>query len=186
MPKAISYIRFSTGKQAEGSSSERQLAMLSSRLDAHPDYVLSDLRYQDRGVSGYSGQHLKSGFGKLLEAVEDGSIQRGDVILIEAIDRVGRLGPMEMLPLLSRIVSSGVDIVTLDDGIRYDRESANSNHLFLLVAKVQQAHQYSDALSRRMKASYTSRRRAAVEGVTPRRYTPVWLTSDLSHSPDNC
>jgi hypothetical protein len=85
---------------------------------------------------------------------------------------------MDMMPLLSRIVKAGVDIVTLDDGIRYDRESANSKHLFLLVAKVQQAYQYSDTLSRRMKASYSSRKRAAAEGVTPKRNTPVWLTSE--------
>ncbi|WP_448092696.1 recombinase family protein [Pseudomonas lini] len=178
MSKAISYIRFSTGKQAKGSSHERQQAMLASWLAANPDFTLSSESFKDLGISGFSGKHLKSGFGLLLEAVENGSIQSGDVILIEAMDRVGRLEPMEMLPLLSRIVSRGVDIVTLDDGIRYNRESANSNHLFLLVAKVQQAHQYSDTLSRRMKASYASRKRAAAEGVTPKRNTPVWLTSE--------
>lgn len=178
MSKAISYIRFSTGKQAKGSSHERQTAMLDRWLTANPDFTLSSESFKDLGISGFSGKHLKSGFGLLLEAVENGSIQPGDVILIEAMDRVGRLEPMEMLPLLSRIVSRGVDIVTLDDGIRYDRESANSNHLFLLVAKVQQAHQYSDTLSRRMKASYASRKRAAAEGVTPKRNTPVWLTSE--------
>lgn len=177
MSKAISYIRFSTGKQAKGSSHERQQAMLASWLTANPDFTLSSESFKDLGISGFSGKHLKSGFGLLLEAVENGSIQSGDVILIEAMDRVGRLEPMEMLPLLSRIVSRGVDIVTLDDGIRYDRESANSNHLFLLVAKVQQAYQYSDALSRRMKASYSLRKRAAAGGVTPKRHTPVWLTS---------
>lgn len=178
MPKAISYIRFSTGKQAKGSSHERQTAMLDSWFMANPDFSLSSESFKDLGISGFSGKHLKSGFGLLLEAVENGSIQSGDVILIEAMDRVGRLEPMDMIPLLSRIVSRGVDIVTLDDGVRYDRESANSNHLFLLVAKVQQAHQYSEALSRRMKASYASRKRAAAEGVTPRRHTPVWLTSE--------
>lgn len=177
MPKAISYIRFSTGKQAKGSSHERQTAMLDRWLLDNPDFTLSSESFKDLGISGFSGKHLKSGFGLLLEAVENGSIQSGDVVLIEAMDRVGRLEPMEMIPLLSRIVSRGVDIVTLDDGIRYNKESANSNHLFLLVAKVQQAHQYSDALSRRMKASYASRKRAAAEGVTPKRNTPVWLTS---------
>lgn len=177
VPKAISYIRFSTGKQAKGSSHERQTAMLSRWLDNNPGYPLWTESFKDLGISGFSGKHLESGFGLLLAAIENGSIQSGDVILIEAIDRIGRLEPMEMLPILSRIVSSGVDIVTLDDGIRYNRESANSNHLFLLVAKVQQAHQYSDTLSRRMKASYASRKRAAVEGVTPKRNTPVWLTS---------
>lgn len=178
MSKAISYIRFSTGKQAKGSSHERQQSMLAHWLDANPGFPLWTESFKDLGISGFSGKHLESGFGLLLAAIENGSIQPGDVILIEAMDRIGRLEPMEMLPLLSRIVSSGVDIVTLDDGIRYNRESANSNHLFLLVAKVQQAHQYSDTLSRRMKASYSSRKRAAAEGVTPKRNTPVWLTSE--------
>jgi len=178
MSKAISYIRFSTGKQAKGSSHERQQAMLASWLTANPDFTLSSESFKDLGISGFSGKHLKSGFGKLLAAVQNGSIQAGDVILIEAIDRTGRLEPTQMFPLLADIVNAGVDIVTLDDGIRYNRESVNSNHLFLLIAKVQQSHQYSDTLSRRMKASYTSRKKAALEGITPKRYTPVWLTSE--------
>ncbi|MGJ7513622.1 recombinase family protein [Pseudomonas baetica] len=178
MPKAISYIRFSTGKQAKGSSHERQQAMLDRWFLDNPDFTLSSESFKDLGISGSDGSHLKGGFGKLLEAIDNGNIQAGDVILVEAMDRVGRLEPMDMLPILSKIVKAGVDIVTLDDGIRYDRESANSNHLFLLVAKVQQAHQYSDTLSRRMKASYASRRKAAVEGIPPKRNTPVWLTSD--------
>jgi hypothetical protein len=89
-----------------------------------------------------------------------------------------------MFPLLSRIVKAGVDVVTLDDGVRYDRESANREHLFLLVAKVQQAYQYSEALSRRMKASYASRKKAAAEGVVPKRNTPVWLTSEGALIPE--
>ncbi|SUD31084.1 recombinase [Pseudomonas fluorescens] len=178
MPKAISYIRFSTGKQAKGSSHERQTAMLSRWLDDNPGYPLWTESFKDLGISGFSGKHLESGFGLLLAAIENGSIQSGDVILIEAIDRIGRLEPMDMLPIVSRIVKAGVDIVTLDGGARYSRESANSTNLFMLVAQIQQAHQYSDALSRRMKASYASRRKAAVEGVTPKRNTPVWLTSE--------
>ena len=184
MSKAISYVRFSTAKQAKGSSHERQTAMLDGWLSANPDFPLSSENFKDLGISGSDGSHLKGGFGLLLEAIDKGGIQPGDVVLVEAMDRVGRLEPMEMIPILSRIVSSGVDIVTLDDGIRYNRESANSNHLFLLVAKVQQAHQYSDTLSRRMKASYSSRKRAAAEGVTPKRNTPVWLTSEGALIPE--
>ncbi len=152
--------------------------MLASWLTDNPDYTLSSESFKDLGISGFSGKHLESGFGLLLAAIENGSIQPGDVILIEAMDRIGRLEPMEMLPIVSRIVKAGVDIVTLDGGARYSRESANSTNLFMLVAQIQQAHQYSDALSRRMKASYTSRKKAAAEGVTPKRNTPVWLTSE--------
>lgn len=184
MSKAISYVRFSTAKQAKGSSHERQTAMLDGWLSANPDFPLSSENFKDLGISGSDGSHLKGGFGLLLEAIDKGGVQPGDVILVEAMDRVGRLEPMDMIPILSRIVKAGVDIVTLDDGIRYNRESANTNHLFLLVAKVQQAHQYSDTLSRRMKASYSSRKKAAVEGVTPKRNTPVWLTSEGALIPE--
>ncbi|VVP91795.1 hypothetical protein PS914_03199 [Pseudomonas fluorescens] len=184
MSKAISYIRFSTGKQAKGSSHERQQAMLASWLTANPGFPLWTESFKDLGISGSDGSHLKGGFGKLLEAIDKEAIQSGDVILVEAMDRIGRLEPMDMLPILSKIVKAGVDIVTLDDGIRYNRESVNNNLLFLLVAKVQQAHQFSDTLSRRLKASYTSRKKAAAEGVTPKRNTPVWLTSEGALIPE--
>jgi hypothetical protein len=68
-----------------------------------------------------------------------------------------------------------VDIVTLDDGNKYDHKSAISNHLFLLVAKVQQAHQYSDTLSRRVKDAYARKREKAAKGEFTERRTPLWL-----------
>lgn len=178
MPTAFSYIRFSSAKQAHGDSLKRQADMVGKWLVRHPDYVLSNLSFQDLGKSGFSGAHLENAFGRLLAAIESGDIPSGSTILIEAIDRAGRLEPMEMLPMLSRIVNAGVEIVTLDDGITYNRESVNSNHLFLLVAKVQQAYQYSDALSRRIKAAYASKREKAAAGEPTRRRTPLWITPE--------
>ncbi|MDR6927118.1 recombinase family protein [Pseudomonas sp. BE134] len=173
---AFSYVRFSSLKQRHGNSLKRQNDMVSKWLLAHPDYALSDeASYHDLGKSGFSGAHLDNAFGRLLAAIEDGTIPKGSVILIEAIDRAGRMEPMEMLPLLSRIVNAGVDLVTLDDGITYDRASVNSNHLFLLVAKVQQAHQYSDALSRRLKAAYKAKREKAAAGLGATRRMPLWI-----------
>lgn len=178
MSKAISYIRFSTGKQAKGSSHERQTAMLARWIDENDQYTLSSESFKDLGISGFSGKHLKSGFGKLLAAIENGSIQPGDVILVEAMDRAGRMDMADMLDLLIPILKAGVSIVTLDDKNIYNRESINGSHIYILASKLQAAYQYSDTLSRRMKASYSSRKRAAAEGVTPKRNTPVWLTSE--------
>jgi DNA invertase Pin-like site-specific DNA recombinase len=178
MPTAFSYIRFSSAQQQHGASLARQHEYIARWLITHTEYNLSGDSFKDLGISGYSGKHLDNGFGKLLAAIETGAIKAGDVVLIEAIDRVGRLEPMEMLPLLSRIVNAGVDIVTLDDGITYNRESVNSNHLFLLVAKVQQAHQYSDSLSRRVKDAYSRKREKAAGGGGAKRRTPLWLDQD--------
>lgn len=175
MPSAIPYIRFSSKKQAKGSSLKRQESMITDWLLRHPDYTLSTLRFEDLGRSGYSGDHLEYGFGKLLAAIEAGAIKRDDSVVIEAMDRAGRLPPLEMVSLISRILSAGVSIVTLDDQMTYTQESANGQHLFLLVAKMQQANQYSEALSRRIKGSYADRRTKAAAGLAVKRSTPIWL-----------
>lgn len=181
MPAAIPYIRFSSDKQKQGSSEERQHQMVMRWLDQHPDYTLSDLTYKDLGKSGYKGDHIKDGggFAMLLEAVEAGAIKLGDVVLVEAIDRTGRLSPLKMLnTIISPIIEAGVSIVTLDDNVTYDSGRIAGGHLFLLVAKIQAAHGYSKQLSERVTASYEIRRQKAINGETVKRWTPLWLTVD--------
>lgn len=182
MPSAIPYTRFSSDRQKHGSSIARQEVMISDWIKRHPDYNLSTLKFSDLGKSGYHGDHIKEagGFGKLLKAVSDGFIKGGDVVLVEAIDRTGRLPALEMLSrVITPILQAGVSIVTLDDNTTYSKESANTAQIFLLVAKIQAAHGYSETLSRRVSESYKKRRRDAVEhGVVPKRMTPVWLTAE--------
>ncbi|WP_413791227.1 MULTISPECIES: recombinase family protein [unclassified Pseudomonas] len=178
MATAYSYIRFSTGKQAKGSSLERQEAMLDAWADKHPTYTLNrTLTFRDLGISGRSGKHLKNGFGKLLEAIDQGAIKAGDAVLVEAIDRTGRMEPGIMSEILIKILNSGVSLVTLDDNMMYTQESLRGGNYYILVGKVQAAFNYSQTLSDRMKASYKSRNTLAANGVIPKRYTPVWLTS---------
>lgn len=190
MPYAVPYLRFSHVSQRGGSTIKRQEEMVGRWLAANPDYELFTQTYKDLGRSGFKpagtekSAHLKHSFGKLLQAVRDGAIKSGDVILVEAIDRAGRLEFSEMFPILSEIVSGGITIITLDDGVRYDRESVNNQHLFLLAAKIQQAHQYSAALSRRVKASYESRRVKARAGERVKVRTPVWLDKNGQLIPD--
>lgn len=180
MKQAISYVRFSSHRQRGGSSVERQEAMISAWLEAHPDYEISTQRFKDLARSGFKGEHIKEGggFGDLLLAVENGVIRRGDVVLVEAMDRAGRLPALEMLTkVIAPILKAGVSIITLDDNTTYTEESANTSQIYLLVAKIQASHSYSQNLSDRVSASYKSRRNKAKEGVMPKRATPAWLTS---------
>ncbi|MCL5224572.1 recombinase family protein [Pseudomonas nunensis] len=180
MPKAISYIRFSTGKQARGSSHERQKQAVDRWVIANPDYIPSDLSFADIGKSGYHGDHIKLGGGwaKLLIAVEAGHIQSGDVVLVEAMDRTGRLPPLDMIDIIKPVLKAGVAIITLDDGNRFDEESLNGPQIYLLVAKIQAAHGYSKTLSERVTASYESRRTKARNGEGVKRLAVAWLTTD--------
>lgn len=175
---AVSYIRFSSGAQAKGDSERRQNELIGRWILANPGYADSGLKFKDLGVSGWDGEHLEHGFGQLLAAIKHGHIPAESVVLVEAIDRIGRLEPMEMLPLISSIVKAGVSIITLDDGAVYDLEASNNHLLFMLVAKIQAAWQYSDTLSRRLTASWEGKRLRARAGEKVKRHTPMWITSD--------
>lgn len=185
MPKAISYIRFSSGKQAIGSSHERQRQAVNRWLDQNRDYSPSDLTYEDLGKSGYHGEHIKDGGGwaKLLIAVEAGHIQSGDVVLVEAMDRTGRLPPLDMIDIIKPVLKAGIAIITLDDGNKFDEESLSGPQIYLLVAKIQAAHGYSKTLSERTKASYEIRREKARKGEKIKRHTVAWLTTEGTLKP---
>ncbi|MEH4959775.1 recombinase family protein, partial [Enterobacter roggenkampii] len=65
MPKAISYIRFSTKIQSVGDSTKRQSKYINDWLKRNPDYWLDEsLRFQDLGISGFSGANAKEGANK--------------------------------------------------------------------------------------------------------------------------
>jgi len=181
---AIPYLRFSSGKQAQGNSYERQQQMIAAWLQLHPDFLLATMRFEDLGISGWNGEHLDYGFGKLIAAIREGYIPAGSVVLVEAIDRIGRLQPIEMIRHLSNILSNGVNIITLDDGIEYTKDSVNGQHLFLLAAKVQQANLFSENLSRRATASWDAKRKQADRGEPVKRRLPIWINPDNTLNQD--
>ncbi|EFI3690859.1 recombinase family protein [Escherichia coli] len=124
MKRVISYIRFSSERQAKGDSLRRQSKMVNDWLKAHPEYYLDqDLSFRDLGVSGFTGKHLKGGLGDFLTAIEKGLVKAGDTLLIESLDRLSRQDVDQASELLRNILRSGVDVVTLSDGEHYTRES---------------------------------------------------------------
>ncbi|WP_267269928.1 recombinase family protein [Pseudomonas protegens] len=177
MPYAVGYARFSSVKQGKGTSLARQQELIAEWISNNTEYQLYPKTFQDLGRSASKGDHLKHGFGKLLEAIEQGEIGEGDVILVEAIDRIGRLPELQMFSLINDILKSKVKIVTLQDGVTYCPE-IKTDQIWALLGKVQQAFHYSQSLSQRISASYRRREEIAKHGMIPRRRTPIWLTSD--------
>lgn len=180
MPSAISYIRFSSSKQSDGNSHQRQMEAAQRWLINNPSYSASTMNFEDLGVSGFHGDHIKDGGGwaKLLLAVEAGHIKAGDVVLVEAMDRTGRLPALQMIEIIRPVLQAGIAIITLDDNNKFDEASLNGPQIFLLVAKIQAAHGYSKILSERTKESYLIRKEKARKGEKVKRGVPIWLTSD--------
>ncbi|MBA6145803.1 recombinase family protein [Pseudomonas juntendi] len=179
MPIAVPYVRFSSERQSYGSSLDRQENLIVRWLAHNPQYTRYDRNFEDLGVSGSSGKHVEAGaMGKLLTAIDEGHFPAGTVVLVEAMDRFSRLEPMDTLNHLRSIVQAGIDLVTLDDGQRYDAKSLKGNSLLYLAMKAQAAHEFAVRLADFTVSSYVDRAREAKKGNPIKRRNPFWLTSE--------
>ncbi|WP_077288349.1 recombinase family protein [Cognaticolwellia aestuarii] len=178
MAKAISYIRFSSSKQETGDSLKRQQAMINDWFSNNPNTEPSDMSFKDLGLSGYHGTNLKHDFGRLLDAIEANKIKAGDYILVEAIDRIGRLDTLTALSIITNICMNGVKIITLEDNQEYSKEvvSKNAGIIYYLIGKIDMAHQHSKNLSRRISSRWRSKKEDAAKGKMIKRKSFWWIT----------
>ncbi|MBA6252860.1 recombinase family protein [Colwellia sp. MB3u-55] len=180
MATAYSYIRFSSDKQVKGDSLRRQEKLIADWVNNNPEIPLSSTSYKDLGISGYTGKHLDHGLGKLLAAIKSGFISAGDIILLESIDRAGRLPIEDMLTILLSIVKDGITIITLEDGVEYNKKSIANSAIFILAGKTQAAHAYSKQLSNRLLKARAETRNNVIAGKLKKIsvHCPWWIKWD--------
>lgn len=122
-PKAYSYIRFSTKRQAKGDSLMRQLDK-SREYAAANGLDLQEVTFEDLGVSAFDRSNVTRGaLAAFIAAVESSAIERGSSLLVESLDRLSRSDLMDAVALLSRLVKLGVRVVTVVDGRVLDEET---------------------------------------------------------------
>ena len=148
--------------------------------------VLADeRRLSDPGRSAFHGKHLRQGspLVRFMEMAERRLLGEHPVLLVEEVDRLTRLAPLDALEgVVLRLIQNGVTLVTLSDESFYNRESMNSGlvDLMKLVLYVQAAHDYSKRLSRRQADNWEGVREKLAEGViTRKKHTaPCWVDWD--------
>ena len=158
--KAYSYLRMSTETQLRGDSLRRQLEA-SQRYAAAHDFELVD-SIHDIGVSAFTGKNVKEGgLGRFIEAIQDGHIERGSVLIVESLDRLSRAGVTTAFQQFIRILEGGVEVITLVDNQRYTLESVNNNYsqLFTSLGIMLRANDESVTKSNRLSAAWTNKRR---------------------------
>ena len=101
---AYSYIRFSSKKQADGASLERQLTGTRKYCEENNLILNETLTFRDLGISAFKGDNLDHGLGELLQACEDGLIPKGSALVVEALDRLSRQRPRVVSTLLGRLL----------------------------------------------------------------------------------
>lgn len=186
MPKAISYIRFSTKKQTDGDSTKRQSKYIGDWLKRNPDYYLDEnLKFNDLGISGYSGANAESGaFGEFLAAVKSGFIEPGSVLLVESLDRVSRQDIDTAGEQLRKILRAGVEVVTLVDNEWYTKASLkDSLSMIKAMLVMERAHEESAIKSTRLRSVWAAKRDKAMQGQIMSKRCVAWfqVADDYSH-----
>lgn len=178
MPKAYSYLRFSTPEQAKGDSQRRQEQLAQNYAAKHGLELDNSLGLRDLGKSAFRGANVEEGaLGRFLEAIREGRVERGSFLLVEALDRLSRQTPREALPIFLSIVNAGVTIVTLQDEKVHSAETIDSSgfSIFESLIKMQTAHEESVKKSQRLGAVWENKRRRAADGHIVTGRLPEWL-----------
>lgn len=174
MNQAISYSRFSTGNQQHGSSLGRQNQMVAEYCSKHHLTLIDS--FHDTGKSGYHAKHLQKGgqLKLLLERIHDGTIPKGTHLLVEQTDRLTRQAVFEGLNIIQSLIASGLVLVTLDDGQRYDSKT-DFGQLVLLLARLQRGHEESENKSKRLGHVWSKKAEEMNAGIVPKMRLPSWL-----------
>jgi DNA invertase Pin-like site-specific DNA recombinase len=175
---AYSYIRISSSKQALGDGPGRQIALSEAYAARHG--LKLDEALEDIGRSGWSGANVyKGALGRFLDMISSGQVVRGSVLLVESLDRLSRQHPMDAQVILTSILTSGVNVVTLDDNNVYSAESLREDwtELIRIISIQARAHGESQRKSSLSKSAIQKRRALALEGKA--KFTtnvPAWIS----------
>lgn len=176
MSIVYSYIRFSSKKQEKGDSLRRQTELADDYCERH-GHQLADLTLRDLGVSAFRGKHKHEGaLSVFLQAIEDGQIKPGSILLVENLDRLSREGMAEALSLFLSILKAGVKIAVLEPMERlYTRQSVNDLVGILEpLMSFHLAHEESLKRSKRLKHHWNQRRRNAADKPLSK-VRPSWI-----------
>lgn len=177
----VSYARFSSRRQATGSTLRRQKELLEAYLRANPDITLLE-QYSDKGVSGFRGKHATEGeLGRFLEAVKLGRLPTPLVLIIESIDRLSREQVFDAYDRFSSIIKAGVTVAVCDMGLELDHARLRSDpgQLSKLMGAMQRAHDESQRKSDLVSQAWNINIEDAKSGRGIKGYVgPPWVTLD--------
>jgi len=172
-PKVYSYARFSSASQAKGYSLERQ----EKRAQEWAEKMGLSIEesHSDQGLSGYHGDHLKTGsLGRFLVSVEAGRIPTGSYLLVEQFDRLSRQNLHKAQGLIWRILDAGITIVTLATGKKYSKAQGLGGAIEIIVA-LEASYQESDKKADRLRESWSKRLEKAAQGQVISKACPGWM-----------
>jgi len=178
MATVYSYIRFSSKQQELGDSLRRQMEEGQKWIERH-SHTAANKSYRDLGLSGFRGKHrLQGALGEFLKAIRETKVKAGDILLLEALDRLSREGFDATYQTVREILLAGVKIVCLLPWeMTYDRASLNKpGDVQALLMAATLGHTESVQKSERVSKFWAKAREQVQNGTALSRKCPVWLT----------
>lgn len=151
--KLYSYVRWSSEKQAAGTSLSRQS---DAAREFAADHNLEYVEVIDAGVSAFKGKNAEHGaLADFIEAVEAGAIRRDSWLYVENLDRLSRQKVRAAQRLFDRLLDLGLTIVTGMDQRIYTAQSVDDNFADLLISLFlfSRANEESETKSKRTRGN---------------------------------
>lgn len=171
---AYCYMRLSTSEQLSGTGEQRQLDMFEKYITANGLRMAGEV-LNDRGISAFKGSNVSDGeLGKFLEAIDKGQVEPGSYLLVESLDRLTRQAPLPAIELVIKIISRGINLVTLSDGRVQNAKNFDIGSLIGVAVEVGRSNSESVMKSQRIGKAWAAKRAAVREKKLTSR-CPAWL-----------
>jgi len=157
-PLLYSYIRFSTVEQALGHSLSRQMSYAKEIAQEKGLKLNESLTMKDMGLSAYHKTNITRGtLGVFLEAIKDGKVPAGSILVIESLDRISRAAPIESQGIIAQIINADITVITAADRKEYNKETIKKNPMDLvyIIIVLIRANEESEIKSLRVRAALT-------------------------------
>lgn len=155
-PKLYSYVRFSSVKQREGNSLERQQDT-ALRIASRYELELDSTAFHDLGMSAFKGKNAHEG--KLSEFIKQIGIKVpvGSWLVVENLDRISRNDAWSALDLFKSILSKGITIVTGMDEKVYRYVDVKNNPTDLIISLLMFTRAHDESLTKKNRVESQAR-----------------------------
>lgn len=180
--KCYSYIRFSSKRQAEGRSYDRQMEAAREYAKKKDWHLDENMSMYDLGLSGFHREHVEKGaLGVFLKAIEAGEISTPSALLVENLDRLSRENILDAQMQFIGILKAGITIVTLMDEqvYSYDKIKNDPSGMFVSIGIMHRAYDESKRKQQRRSDVWANGRKKALKSgyKIPARH-PSWVNLD--------
>lgn len=195
MKTAYSYIRWSTVSQGDSGRDSRQRQTSSAERwiaeHGNGEYTLSKEVFIDAGKSSHSGKHIEiDEYGRargqlmrFIQLVEESTIEKDSVLLIDSFDRFSRLLPTKSLTLFMQVIDSGVGLVFTGS---HEKRVINSELLNkegyvlqFIIGEMIRSHSESAEKSRKVKSAKQEKKDRMRKGeIVAHNNIPKYFTFD--------